>query len=95
VCLSSLRFALACRARIATSDAIFAHPGGSLGILTGWGGTQRLARLIGRSLALEMLTAGRRLDAQEALGCGLLRGIVPAQDLRPTARALALKLLAD
>ena len=70
-----LDLALACHARIASSDAVFAHPGGSLGIITGWGGTQRLPRLIGRSRALEMLVTGRRLDAAEALDCGLVQKI--------------------
>ena len=71
-----LDLALACHARIASSDAVFAHPGGSLGIITGWGGTQRLPRLIGRSRALEMLVTGRRLDATEALDRGLVHKIV-------------------
>ena len=70
-----LDLALACNARIASSDAVFAHPGGSLGIITGWGGTQRLPRLIGRSRALEMLVTGRRLDAEEAFACGLVQKI--------------------
>jgi len=70
-----LDLALACHARIASSDAVFAHPGGSLGIITGWGGTQRLPRLIGRSRAIEMLVTGRRLDATEALACGLVQKI--------------------
>lgn len=70
-----LDLALACHARIASRDAVFAHPGGSLGIITGWGGTQRLPRLIGRSRALEMLITGRRLDADEAFACGLVQKI--------------------
>jgi enoyl-CoA hydratase len=70
-----LDLALACDGRIASGDAVFAHPGGSLGIITGWGGTQRLPRLIGRSRALEMLVTGRRLDATEALACGLVQKI--------------------
>jgi enoyl-CoA hydratase len=70
-----LDLALACRARIASRDAAFAHPGGSLGIITGWGGTQRLPRLIGRSRALDMLVTGRRLDAEEAFACGLVQKI--------------------
>jgi enoyl-CoA hydratase len=76
-----LDLALACRARVATPDAVFAHPGGSLGILTGWGGTQRLSRLIGGGRALEMLTTGRKLDAHEALAAGLIRQIVGAEEL--------------
>jgi enoyl-CoA hydratase len=70
-----LDLALACHKRIASSDAVFAHPGGSLGIITGWGGTQRLPRLIGRSRALELLVTGRRLDAEEAFACGLVQTI--------------------
>ena len=70
-----LDLALACHARVASRDAVFAHPGGSLGIITGWGGTQRLPRLIGRSRALEMLVTGRRLDAEEAFACGLVQKI--------------------
>jgi enoyl-CoA hydratase len=70
-----LDLALACHARIASSDAVFAHPGGSLGIITGWGGTQRLPRQIGRCRALEMLVTGRRLDAEEAFACGLIQKI--------------------
>ena len=70
-----LDLVLTCRARIASHDAVFAHPGGSLGMITGWGGTQRLPRLIGRTLALEMLITGCRLDAQEALDCGLVQKI--------------------
>jgi enoyl-CoA hydratase/carnithine racemase len=88
-----LDLALACHARIATPDAIFAHPGGALGILTGWGGTQRLPRLIGRSRALSMLVTGYRLDAREALDCGLISAITSSgsliQDAAVRARTLA------
>lgn len=76
-----LDLALACHARIAAPDAVFAHPGGALGIITGWGGTQRLPRLIGRARALELFLTGRRLDAQEALAFGLIDAIVPADKL--------------
>lgn len=76
-----LDLALACHTRIAAPDAEFAHPGGAIGIMTGWGGTQRLPRLIGRSRALEMLITGRRLDAQEALAYGLVQTIVPVPEI--------------
>lgn len=76
-----LDLALACRVRIATPDAVFAHPGGALGILTGWGGTQRLPRLIGRARAIEMLTSGGRMEAGEALACGLITAIIPSEQL--------------
>ena len=71
-----LDLALACHARIASPDAVFAHPGGALGILTGWGGTQRLRRLIGRARAMEMFIAGRKMSADESLAVGILSQIV-------------------
>jgi enoyl-CoA hydratase/carnithine racemase len=83
--------ALACHARIATDDAVFAHPGGALGIITGWGGTQRLPRLIGKARAVEMFVTGRRLDAREARDFGLIREIVSADRLRSAAIQLARK----
>lgn len=76
-----LDLALACHERIAAPDAVFAHPGGALGILTGWGGTQRLPRLVGRAYAAEILLTGRRVDAQEALECGLVTHIVSHDEL--------------
>jgi enoyl-CoA hydratase len=70
-----LDLALACRARIASPDAMFAHPGGALGIITGWGGTQRLPRLIGRGRALEMFVTGAKIGADKARACGLIAAI--------------------
>lgn len=71
-----LDLALACDLRYATTRSNFAHPGGRIGIMTGWGGTRKLPLIIGRSRALEMMAAGRRLDAGEALDWGLIGGIV-------------------
>lgn len=88
-----LDLALACHARIATSDAIFAHPGGALGILTGWGGTQRLSRLIGRSRALEMFVTGKKLAAHEALEAGLVRNVAPPNELMAVAADAILRFL--
>jgi enoyl-CoA hydratase len=68
----ALDLALACDRRIASPDALFSHPGASLGIITGWGGTQRLPRLVGEAIALEMLFTGKRLGANEALRLGLV-----------------------
>ncbi len=83
-----LDLALACHARAATRDAVFAHPGGALGILTGWGGTQRLPRLIGKARAMEMLVTGRRADAAEAREWGLVDEIIEPQDVKlPWRRA--------
>lgn len=70
-----LDLALACRLRVASHAAVFAHPGARLGIITGWGGTQRLPKLIGAARALEMFTTARRLSADEALQFGLVSHI--------------------
>jgi enoyl-CoA hydratase len=70
-----LDLALACKARIASPNAVFCHPGVSLGIITGWGGTQRLPRLIGEARAIEMLLTGDRIEAREALRIGLVNSI--------------------
>ena len=67
-----LDLALACRVRVASPQAVFAHPGARLGIITGWGGTQRLPRLIGAARALEMFGTARRVSAAEALEMGLV-----------------------
>jgi enoyl-CoA hydratase/carnithine racemase len=64
--------ALACHHRIASPDAIFGHRGTALGLITGWGGTQRLSRLAGKSAALHMFVAAEKIDAQSALQSGLV-----------------------
>jgi enoyl-CoA hydratase len=84
-----LDLALACRTRIATADAVFAHPGVMLGIITGWGGTQRLPRLIGRGCATEMLVTGGRIRAGEARAWGLVSGISADGELIADAIRLA------
>ncbi len=71
----ALDLALACDKRIASPNAKFAHPGAGLGIITGWGGTQRLPRLIGRSAALEMFFTASPVDADRALQLGLIDAI--------------------
>lgn len=70
-----LDVALACRYRIATLGSIFGHRGAALGLITGWGGTQRLPRLIGRSRALQMFIAAEKLNAEEALHTGLVDAV--------------------
>jgi enoyl-CoA hydratase len=67
-----LDLALACRVRVASPSAVFAHPGARLGIITGWGGTQRLPELIGAPRAFEMFLTARRLSGEEALRLGLV-----------------------
>ena len=71
----ALDLALACDVRVASRDAIFAHPGAGLGIITGWGGTQRLPRLVGRTLASELFFTARRFGATEALRMGLVDAV--------------------
>lgn len=70
-----LDLALACQFRIASAKATFAHPGARLGIITGWGGTQRLARLIGKPRALELFATGKAFSASQALDIGLIDSI--------------------
>lgn len=70
-----LDLALACRHRIAAPNAIFGHRGAALGIITGWGGTQRLPRLVGKSRALQMFLAAEKIHAKEALRIGLIDAI--------------------
>jgi enoyl-CoA hydratase len=84
-----LDLALACRARIAAADAVFAHPGVRLGIITGWGGTQRLPRLIGRGPALEMLITGSRIGSRVASAWGLVSKVSADGELRDDATRLA------
>jgi enoyl-CoA hydratase/carnithine racemase len=70
-----LDLALACRQRIAGPHAIFGHRGAALGLITGWGGTQRLPRLVGKARALQMFLAAEKLHAREALRYGLVDGV--------------------
>jgi enoyl-CoA hydratase len=64
--------ALACDHRIAAPSAVFGHRGASLGVMTGWGGTQRLPRLIGKSRAMQMFLLAEMVQADEALRIGLV-----------------------
>ena len=68
----ALDLALSCERRVTSPNAIFSHPGVTLGIITGWGGTQRLPRLVGEARALEMFMTAKRITADEALRIGLV-----------------------
>jgi enoyl-CoA hydratase/carnithine racemase len=72
----AIDLALACDRRLASQAALFSHPGANLGIITGWGGTQRLPRLIGEANALEMFFTAKRVDSGEALRLGLVDMVV-------------------
>lgn len=67
--------ALACHHRIASPHAVFGHRGAALGLITGWGGTQRLPRLVGKARALQMFLAAEKITARDALQIGLIDGI--------------------
>jgi enoyl-CoA hydratase len=79
-----LDLALACHRRIAAPHAVFGHRGAALGLMTGWGGTQRLPRLVGKSRALELFIAAEKISAARALAIGMVEAI--ADD--PVAEAL-------
>jgi len=70
-----LDLALACQHRLAASNAVFGHRGAALGLITGWGGTQRLPRLIGKGRALQMFVAAEKVGAAQALAIGLVERI--------------------
>lgn len=70
-----LDLALACHRRIAAPSAIFGHRGAALGLMTGWGGTQRLPRLVGKARALEMFVSAEKLHVRDALRMGLIDAI--------------------
>jgi enoyl-CoA hydratase len=88
--------ALACTLRIASESARFGQPEVKLGIIPGYAGTQRLARLVGKGRALEMiLSGGDPISAQEAYRIGLVNQVVPAAELTAAAEALARKIAAN
>jgi enoyl-CoA hydratase len=81
--------ALACHMRVASEKAKFGQPEVNLGVMAGFGGSQRLPRLVGKGVALEMLTTGRGVDAAEALRVGLVNAITAPEELLPTCRKIA------
>ncbi|MGD0693492.1 MAG: enoyl-CoA hydratase-related protein [Terriglobia bacterium] len=87
--------AMACTLRIASENARFGQPEVKLGLIPGYAGTQRLARLVGKGRALEIILSGEAITAQEAYRIGLVNQVVPAKDLIPAAEALARKIMAN
>jgi len=87
--------ALACDIRLASERAVFAQPEVTLGIPPGWGGSQRLPRVVPPGIARELLYTGRRVDAQEALRIGLVNAVYPADQLLERARELANRIAAN
>ncbi|MGE5431631.1 MAG: enoyl-CoA hydratase-related protein [Syntrophomonadaceae bacterium] len=84
--------ALACHMRIASENAKFAQPEVNLGIIPGYGGTQRLARLVNPGRAMEYILTGDVIDAREAYRIGLVNKVVPQSDLIGNAMEMAMKI---
>ena len=84
---------MACDIRIASENAIFGQPECGLGIIPGFGGTQRLARLVGMGRAKEVIFTCDNVDANEAYRIGLVNKVVAKEELMPTAKAMAAKII--
>lgn len=87
--------AMACTIRLASENAKFGQPEVKLGIIPGYGGTQRLPRLVGKGLANQIMLSGEMITAQEAHRIGLVNEVVPLGELIPRAEALAAKIIAN
>lgn len=87
--------ALACDIRICSTNAAFAQPEVGLGIPPGWGGTQRLPRVVGKGIASELIFTGRRIKADEALRIGLVNAVHAPETLLEHARELAAEIVAN
>ena len=81
--------AMACDIRICSDTAVFGQPETGLGITPGFGGTQRLARLVGAGMAKQMIYSAKNIKADEALRIGLVNAVYPAEELMPAAQKLA------
>ncbi|MFW6135550.1 MAG: enoyl-CoA hydratase/isomerase family protein [Chloroflexota bacterium] len=88
-----LELAMACHMRICSDRARMGQPEINLGLIPGWGGTQRLARIVGKAKALEMILTGDMITAQEAYRIGLVNKVVPAGAILKEARGLARKIV--
>jgi enoyl-CoA hydratase len=87
--------AMACSFRIASENATFGQPEVKLGVIPGYGGTQRLARLVGPGWAAQLLVTGEIISAAEALRIGLVNHVVPQHELLPAAETIAKKVIAN
>jgi enoyl-CoA hydratase len=87
--------AMACTLRLASENARFGQPEIKLGIIPGYGGTQRLPRLVGKGRALQMILSGEMIRADEACRIGLVNEVLPLAELLPHAEALAHKIVAN
>jgi enoyl-CoA hydratase len=90
-----MELAMCCTIRVASPNAKLGQPEVKLGMVPGYGGTQRLPRLVGRGRALEMLLTGEAIDADEAYRIGLVNRVVPQAELLEFSRSLLRKMLAN
>jgi enoyl-CoA hydratase len=90
-----LELAMACTLRVASTNAKVGQPEVKIGLMCGYGGTQRLPRLVGRGRALELLLTGEQIDAKEAHRIGLVNHVVESDQLLPFCRTLLGKMLAN
>ncbi len=81
--------AMACHMRLASDNAVFGQPEVNLGLIPGYGGTQRLTRLVGRGIATELMLSGSQIDAQRAYEIGLVNAVHPREELLSAAKQLA------
>ena len=81
--------AMACHIRYASNNAVFGQPEVSLGLIAGWGGSQRLPKLVGKGKALEILLSGKNISAELAEKIGLINKVVPGAELIPAIQKLA------
>jgi enoyl-CoA hydratase len=88
-----LELALACHIRIASDNARMGLPEVSLGVIPGYGGTQRLPQIVGKGKALEMILSAKMIGAEEAASCGLVNAVVPLELLLETASKMARSIM--
>src|SRR3984957_10350209 len=87
--------AMACTMRLASDNAKLGQPEVKLGLIPGYGGTQRLSRLVGKGIAMQLVLTGEMISAQEAHRIGLVNEVVAAAELIPRAEAIAAKIIAN
>ncbi|WP_298474737.1 enoyl-CoA hydratase-related protein [uncultured Maribacter sp.] len=87
-----LELAMACHFRVASDNAKMGLPEVSLGVIPGYGGTQRLPQLIGKGMAMELIMTAGMIDAPKALSCGLVNHVVKQEELLPLCKKIAAKI---